>query len=133
MMPHSFPVLNCAACDSNRFACAPNQGCQIFTWTPRSASFRTFKLLAGGMGVFVSEAFSVAFGRGVLVFESVEGLVDVHAERMIKVNNKRTIQNFRNAIITYSPCSMSLRGAPCRSNLFAQHRDCFVAAARLLA
>src|SRR5688500_14795788 len=102
IMPHSFSVLNCAACDSKRLACAPNQGCQAFIWTPRNASFSTSNWLAAGIGVFVSDAFSVAFGRGVGVFESVAGDVDVHAERT-NMDKVRTIQNLRAIRINMPP------------------------------
>src|SRR5574341_331129 len=89
MMPHSFSVLNWATCASNKLACAPNHGCQIFTWTPCSASFWTFKLLAAGVDVFASDALSVPFADGVGVLELVD-IVDVHADRKNNPENKTT-------------------------------------------
>jgi hypothetical protein len=52
--------------------------------------------------VFVSEAFSVAFGRGVRVLELVEGNVDVHAETP-NMDKVRTIQNLRAIGINMPP------------------------------
>ena len=51
-------------------------------------------MLAAGSGVFVSGAFSVAFGRGMRVLELVEGNVDVHAER-VNMDKVSRIQNLR--------------------------------------
>src|SRR6266545_2743148 len=100
-MPHSFSVLNFATCDAKRLASAPNHGYQTFTWTPRNASFSTFKLLTAGTGVFEPDALPVAFGPGVRVLEA-EGAEGVHAENRNSVE-KRAMQALRKMGISRLP------------------------------
>src|SRR5512143_381909 len=92
-MPHSFSALNLEICASKRLASAPNHGCQTLTCAPRRASFATCKPLAEGTGVFVTEAFTVAVGRGVSVPGS--GVIEVvQAESRNRVE-KRARQALR--------------------------------------
>ena len=49
----------------------------------------TFKLLTAGAGVFASDAFSVALGRGARVLKSVDR-EDVHAEIMNRTEKRAT-------------------------------------------
>jgi hypothetical protein len=70
---------------------------------PRSASFSTFKLLAGGTGVFATDVIDedVTFGRGVRVLDSEER-GGVHEENMNRIE-KRTTRILREKRISTLP------------------------------